>query len=127
MRARIRAAEQHIKARSAAAETNWNSSDSSGQTDLYGVVGKILSVLEDLDRYVFDKLDPNTNCIDVLAAKIWGPCQPGQVISTQVFYLFQSFSLLLSFLRYRQNKNQNFSSLFTFFNLNVSSVFSLST
>ena len=93
-RARIRAAEQHIKARSAAAESSWNSSDSSGQTGLYGVVGKILSVLEELDKYVFDKLDPNTNCIDVLAAKIWGPCQPGQAVSSQVkknrFY-FQKF------------------------------------
>ena len=84
IRARIRAAEQHIKARSAAAESSWNSSDSSGQTGLYGVVGKILSVLEELDKYVFDKLDPNTNCIDVLAAKIWGPCQPGQAVSSQV-------------------------------------------
>ena len=51
---------------------------------MYAVVGKILSVLEDLDRYVFDKMDPNTNCLDVLAAKIWGPCQPGQGVSSQV-------------------------------------------
>ena len=50
---------------------------------MYAVVGKILSVLEDLDRYVFDKMDPNTNCLDVLAAKIWGPCQPGNGVSSQ--------------------------------------------
>ena len=50
---------------------------------MYAVVGKILSVLEDLDRYVFDKMDPNTNCLDVLAAKIWGSCQPGQGVTSQ--------------------------------------------
>ena len=55
---------------------------------MYAVVGKILSVLEDLDRYVFDKMDPNTNCLDVLAAKIWGPCHPGQGVSSQVTILF---------------------------------------
>ena len=42
-------------------------------------------MLEELDRYVFDRMDPNTNCLDNLAAKIWGPVQSGhQGVTPQV-------------------------------------------
>jgi len=83
LRARIRTSEMYIKERSAAAENNWSTSEGSAQSGLYGVVGKILSVLEDLDRYVFDRMDPNSNCLDTLAAKIWGPPQSGQGVTSQ--------------------------------------------
>jgi hypothetical protein len=45
----------------------------------------ILGVLEELDRFVFDKNDPNSNCLDALASRIWGPLNTGgQGLTTEV-------------------------------------------
>jgi hypothetical protein len=61
------------------------------------VVGKILAVLEELDRFLFDKNDPNTNCLDALAGRIWGPLNtPGHGLTTEVqkknFFFFVNFT-----------------------------------
>ena len=92
-RARLRNAESFIRERSAAAEANWstissnssNSNNSSSMSRHNNVVGKILGVLEELDRFVFDKNDPNSNCLDALASRIWGPIStPGQGLTAEV-------------------------------------------
>lgn len=91
LRARLRTAEAFIRDRSAAAEANWSnisgSNDNSSSVSRHNssVVGKILSVLEELDRFLFDKNDPNSNCLDALATRIWGPLNaPGQGLTTEV-------------------------------------------
>ncbi len=44
-----------------------------------------VGVLEELDRFVFDKNDPNSNCLDALASRIWGPLNTGgQGLTTEV-------------------------------------------
>ncbi len=52
------------------------------------MVGKILGVLEELDRFVFDKNDPNSNCLDALATRMWGPLNtPGHGLTSEVMEL----------------------------------------
>jgi len=76
IRQHIRQCEGYVKERSAAAEMHWatNGADTSTNSTS-AVVGKILSVLEELDRFVFDKND-SSNCMDVLYNRIWSPNQP---------------------------------------------------
>ena len=68
--------EGYVKERSAAAEMHWatNGADTSTNSTS-AVVGKILSVLEELDRFVFNK-NNSSNCMDVLYNRIWSPNQP---------------------------------------------------
>ena len=90
-RARLRSAEAAIRDRSAAAEANWSTissasvDNSTSITRHNSVVGKILAVLEELDRFLFDKYDPTSKCLDALATRIWGPINsPGHGLTTEV-------------------------------------------
>jgi mediator of RNA polymerase II transcription subunit 12 len=78
IRQHVRQCEANIKERSNAAESHWatNGSDNTANSTSV-VVGKILSVLEELDRFVFDKND-SSNCLDVLYNRVWSGCQSGQ-------------------------------------------------
>ncbi|XP_060562886.1 mediator of RNA polymerase II transcription subunit 12-like protein [Ruditapes philippinarum] len=69
IRSQIRNMEQQIRLRSRAAEVRW-SSDKCQQSTTGYTMGKVLNVLDMLDRHNFDKVESN-NCLDSLYNKIF--------------------------------------------------------
>ncbi|XP_057325001.1 mediator of RNA polymerase II transcription subunit 12 [Microplitis mediator] len=69
--AKLKAAQENIRARSQAAEGRW-SCDKWQQSSAGMTTTKVLSALDALDRHKFDKIDV-TNSLDTLYAKIFTP------------------------------------------------------
>ncbi|PNF33035.1 hypothetical protein B7P43_G16367 [Cryptotermes secundus] len=71
VRRQLRAAEEHIRNRSRAAEGRW-SCDKWQQSSAGRTTSKVLTALDALDRHSFDRMDA-TNSLDTLYAKIFAP------------------------------------------------------
>jgi len=81
-RQKVKRAVMFADDRSRAVYEHWSSNGNEGSIcSTYGTVGKILSVLEELDRFVFDRSD-SSNCVDVLHTKLWGEAS-GQGVSAE--------------------------------------------
>ncbi|KAJ9582558.1 hypothetical protein L9F63_003116, partial [Diploptera punctata] len=70
-RRQLRAAEDHVRNRSRAAEGRW-SCDKWQQSSAGRTTSKVLTALDALDRHSFDRMDAN-NSLDTLYAKIFSP------------------------------------------------------
>ena len=75
LRQKVRAAVLLADERSRAVWDRWAGADTI--TAACSAVGKTLGVLEELDRFVFDRSD-SSNCLDVLAGRLWGEGGAGQ-------------------------------------------------
>ena len=78
LRQKCKTAVMYVNERSAAVYNHWSGNGTEGgHSSTYTTVGKILSVLEELDRFLFDRAD-SANCLDQLHGRLWGDGQQQQ-------------------------------------------------
>ena len=79
----------HSDDRSRAVYEHWSNIGADTSTNnKYATVGKILTVLEELDRYSFDS-NTKDSCMDVLHKKVWGDVSshtPGSLFKNSFNY-----------------------------------------
>ena len=82
LRNKCKNAVMYVNERSAAVYSHWATTGTEAGCSTTGTVGKVLSVLEELDRFLFDRSD-SSNCLDQLHGRLWGEVQAGQGVSAE--------------------------------------------